>query len=296
MKGANLEKRQIDLIEESLRVFEKFNELKRYYKERTLSFKFVEDFVDDRGKSCLFRLKEMCHDLYRNSDSALYNEKLYDMTVGYIFHEAMKLRENVYQLEYYRPETILLKEKLGGKEKKVVLELESLIFKAEKRLKEGFSELKRLLKELAEQLKDLIFLYKDNHLLPRFLLENERKLVSAFGRKGYGQILKELFKNGRASLMYFAGLSYLSSDYYDEAKKVFKKVLKVDKKKEEVGFYYLYSNALSSYFKGGTKKALVFAQKAREMVKKIDLPNHFIERLDEILKELKKEQKGGKKI
>ena len=55
----------------------------------------MEEFVDDRGKSCLYRLKEMCHDLFRNADEAGYKEKLYDITVGYIFHEAMKIREHL---------------------------------------------------------------------------------------------------------------------------------------------------------------------------------------------------------
>lgn len=291
MKRVNLKKRQIDLIEESVRVFERFNEMKRLYRENSLSFPFIEQFVDDRGKSCLFRLKEMCHDLYRNSDSALYKEKLYDMTVGCIFHEAMKLRENVYQLEYYRPESFVPKETLGEKERKIMREMESVIRKAEKRLREGFSELKKLLKDLSEQLKDLIILYRDNDLLPRFLLENEKSLIRTFGRKGYYEILKELFKNGKEKLIYLAGLSYLSSDFYNEAKNAFKKVLALDSSNKEALFFYNYSRSLLLYFKGKTRQSAIFAQKAKELGQNLSLDSSFISKLDELLSELKKEQR-----
>ncbi len=70
----------------------------------TLCFGDIEEFVDDRGRSCLFRLKEMYEGSFRKFDAAKHTEKkLYDMTVGYIFHQAMILRENLYQLEYHKP-------------------------------------------------------------------------------------------------------------------------------------------------------------------------------------------------
>ncbi|MCX7857603.1 MAG: hypothetical protein N2513_06445 [Deltaproteobacteria bacterium] len=295
MTKVNLEKRQIDLIEESVKACEKFNYLKRLYKDGKLSFSAIEEFVDDRGKSCLFRLKEMCHDLYRNSDDALYKEKLYDITVGYIFHEAMKLRENVYQLEYYRPKTFMFKDKVGEKEKKILKEMDSLIIKAEKRLREGISELRKLFKELSQQLKDLILLYRDNYLLPRFLLENQRLLISAYGRTGFKEILKELFQNGKSKLLYFAGLSYLSSDYYEEARDAFKKILNLENLNKEAIFFYRYACAFALYFKGKSGEANFCAQKARKIAKNVNIPHSFLHKLDGLILELKKEQKLMKK-
>ena len=183
MKTTNLEKKQIDLIKESISVYEKWTECRSLFKGKELCFANIEEFVDDRGKSHLFRLKEMSHELFRNSNEATYKEKLYDITIGYIFHEAMKLRENLYQLEYYRPQSDIGLHKLTDQEKKIVHEIGTLITKTEARLKEGFKEIRVLLNQLLAQLIDLIVLYKSNYLLPRFVFENERASEESTGKK-----------------------------------------------------------------------------------------------------------------
>ena len=99
----NIEKKQIDLINEFICVHRTCNHCLELHRRGDLTFSDVEEFVDDRGKSSLYRLKQMCHDLFRNAAEVAYKEKFYDITVGYIFHEAMKLRECIYQLEYYKP-------------------------------------------------------------------------------------------------------------------------------------------------------------------------------------------------
>ena len=147
MKTTNLEKKQIDLIRESILVYEKCMECRNLFNSKDLCFENIEGLVDDRGRSHLFRLKEMSHDLFRNSDDASYKEKLYDITIGYIFHEAMKLRENMYQLEYYRPQCNIVLHTLTDQEKKVVHEIGLLVKKAEIRFKEGFKEIKVLLND-----------------------------------------------------------------------------------------------------------------------------------------------------
>ena len=241
MNRANIEKRQIDLIKESICVFIKCEECRELFRHEGLYFSNIEDFVDDRGKSCLFRLKEMCHDLFRNSDDASYKEKLYDITVGYIFHEAMKLRENLYQIEYYKPKYGIDSHELTRLEKKIVHEIGILINKADKRTKEGLREIKILSRELVEQLKGLIRLYKTNYLVPRFIFENEKTLVRIFGKKGFEELLGDMYRDGRSLLMFKAAESYLESEYYSMARSLFQKVGRLDDRNELALFLYLYS-------------------------------------------------------
>ncbi len=167
-------------------------ECRSLFDSKDLCFANIEELVDDRGKSHLFQLKEMSHELFRNSDDASYKEKLYDMTIGYIFHEAMKLRENMYQLEYYRPQCDIALHTLTDQEKKMVHEIGLLVKKADMRFKEGFKEIKVLLNELVGQLKDLIVLYRNNYLLPRFIFENERSIKKIYGKKGLLTLLNSL--------------------------------------------------------------------------------------------------------
>jgi hypothetical protein len=262
MAKTNLEKKQIDLIRESICVYTKCMECRVLFKSRALGFTNIEDFVDDRGRSCLFRLKEMCHELFRNSNDATYKEKLYDITVGYIFHEAMKLREDLYQLEYSRNRYDIVPHELTSLERKIVREIDILVKRAEKRLKGGLKEVRVLLMELMGQLKDLIVIYKNNYLLPRFIIENEKSLVRIYGKKGFLGLLNDTYQDGRSHLVYRAALSYLESEYYDLARTLFQKVLNLDAGNRAALFLYLYASANHFYLKSMFKRALVCAERA----------------------------------
>jgi hypothetical protein len=291
MKTTNLEKKQIDLIKASIGVYEKCIECRNLFDGKNLCFANIEEFVDDRGKSHLFHLKEMSHELFRNSNDASYKEKLYDITIGYIFHEAMKLRENMYQLEYYRPQCDIDLHSLTDQEKKIVHEIGLLVNKAEVRLKEGFKEIKVLLNELVGQLKDLIILYKNNYLLPRFIFENEKSLKKIYGKKEFEYLLNMTYSDGKRLLILKAGQSYLESDYYDTARLLFKKVLRSDRQDMSALFLYMYSSAYHFYFKNMFTRSLLLAEKARDL--KIDeaVKKSYMGSLNQLISDLSKEIK-----
>lgn len=264
MKPVNIEKKQIDLIRESICVYTTCMQCKDLYRDGALCFADIEEFIDDRGKSCLFKLKEMCHDLFRNSDAASYREKIYDMTVGYIFHQAMILRENLYQLEYYKPQCDIDTNELELtiREKKIFLEMEFLVKKTEKKLQEGFQETKLLLKGLVEQLQDLMKLYKENYLLPRFMFEQEKVLVRIYGKKNFDRLLNDMYKDGRKLLMFKAAHSYLESEYYEVARSMFQKVAYLDSGNKLALFLFMYSSAFFFYYKNRFAKGYRYAENA----------------------------------
>jgi len=292
----NIEKKQIDLIKESICVYNKFAKCMILFKEGCLFFLNIEEFIDDKGNSCLFRLKEMCHELFRNSDEAHYKEKLYDMTVGYIFHEAMKLRENLYQIEYYKPDSKKVFDSMTVTERKIVREIDTLTKKAEIRLKEGVKEVKTLTIELISQLRSLIELYKDNYLLSRFIFENEKTLVSIYGKKDFEKLLNNLYQDGREALILRAAKSYLNSDYASLARVLFRKILAKDKNNEEALFFYRYTSAFHFYFKNKFSKSLIFAEQANSMNIDIENINIYMGLLKTLNYELSKEMKKSKKV
>lgn len=295
MKTTNLEKKQIDLIKESISVYEKCIECRSLFDAKDICFANIEEFVDDRGKSRLFHLKEMSHELFRNSHDASYKEKLYDITIGYIFHEAMKLRENMYQLEYYRPQCDINLLTLTEQEKKTVHEIGLLVNKAEIRLKEGFKEIKVLFNELVGQLKDLIILYKNNYLLPRFIYENERSLKKIYGKKGLEYLLNMVYSDGRHLLILKAGQSYLESQYYDTARLLFKKALSLDNQDTLASFLYLYTSAHHFYFKNMFTRALMFAERAHALKMDEHMKNSYMDSLNRLISDLLKEIKKKRK-
>jgi len=295
MKTTNLEKKQIDLIKESIGVYEKCIECRSLFDSKNLCFANIEEFVDDRGKSHLFHLKEMSHELFRNSNDASYKETLYDITIGYIFHEAMKLRENMYQLEYYRPQCDIDPHTLTDQEKKTVHEIGLLVNKAEVRLKEGFKEIKVLLHELVGQLRDLMVFYKNNYLLPRFIFENEKPLKKIYGKKGFENLLNMAYSDGKQLLILKAGQSYLESEYYDTARLLFKKVLRLDGKDTLALFLYLYASAHHFYFKNMFTRALMLAESARGLKMDEHIKNNYMDSLNRLITDLSKEIKKKKK-
>ncbi len=50
-------------------------------------------------------------------------------------------------------------------------------------------------------MRDLIKIYRDNYLLPRFMLDNERSLITIYGKKGYKGLLDEMYEHGRTTLI-----------------------------------------------------------------------------------------------
>jgi hypothetical protein len=292
MMNLNTEKKQIDLISESICVFKTCNRCIELHKKGQLTFLTVDDFVDDRGKSCLYRLKQMCHELFRNTVQAAYKEKFYDITVGYIFHEAMKLRECIYQLEYYKPEYNLLvsSPELTMGENRVIHEFDMLIKKAERRLTEGLKEVKTLVTELAGHVRDLIRMYRSNYLLPRFILENEKDFIAIYGKKGYHDLLNSMYEHGRTTLLHKAALSYLDSEYYQIARGLFHKVVKLDRTNLSARFLYLYASAFNCFFKNRLSMARIFAEEALALQTdgQQDVENHLTS-LRDLLPELAKE-------
>ena len=276
MINSNLEKKQIDLIKESLSVYDFCQEVIALYAKGQLSFGRMEEFVDDRGKSCLYRLKQMSHELFRNAEEATYREKFYDITVGYIFHEAMKLRENVYQLEYYKPqyETLVASDELTALEKKVIHEFDVLILKARKRLKEGLKEVKGLLRDLVAQLKDLLKLYRTNYLLPRFILENEKALIKIYHKKGFSELLNDMYEHGRSTLIYKAAQSYLDSEYYAVRQASLSEGREHGSDDEKARFMFLYASAFASYFNNRSTRALGCAREALALSEARVMHNH----------------------
>ena len=298
MMNQNIEKKQIDLIRESIAVHMTYGQCMELHRSGSLTFFDVEEFVDDRGKSCLYRLKQLCHELFRNAVEAAYKEKFYDITVGYIFHEAMKLRECTYQLEYYKPQYAMLinSADLTPAEKKMINEFGLLIGKAEKRVREGLKEVGALLKDLAAQVKDLIKMYGNNYLLPRFMLENERSFIAVYGRKGYQSILDDMYDHGRTTLLKKAATSYLASEYYQVARGLFRKVIRLDRTNKDAPFLFLYASAFNCYFANRFSMAKIFAEEALAMpVVGLEEMEPYARKLQNLLPLLAKETRRTKK-
>ncbi len=241
----------VEIVKGFLRSALIFADLVKGYNQENLKFSTVEKLVDTTRSNPLFDLKERCHALFRYNEAGSCNEKekLFDLTVGSIFHEAMKLKENLYQLEVYGPRYLELEKALSNPlPEREFRGFKKIKSRAEQGLREGIEDLKELFRDVKQQLGELLKEYSKNRLLTRFLLENRVLVQRIYGKKGLEEIFASMYRGGIDQAYWTAGNSYLESQYFDMAHRVFKKALSRHPENEMLRFICQFSRGASSYY------------------------------------------------
>ncbi|MGA2318215.1 MAG: hypothetical protein ABSG71_17815 [Thermodesulfobacteriota bacterium] len=282
-----------------------FQEIFKKYKEGCLRFSDIGVWIDDKGQSLLYNLKEQCHSLFRNKGkkSAYKNEGLLDLVIGSIFHEAMKLRENIYQMEVYRPKYLQYKSKVGKSdyEKDYLQQFERIILKTKRGVVEGMEETRSLFQDAMAQLIDLFKEGANNTILVRFLLENLTLLQKVYGSKKAKEIFDLMFKKGFLDAYQLAGQSYLQSEHYDLSSNYFLKALKMDPQNHDLRFLLNFSLGMNEYYRNAYSKSLSYFSKLIPLKLNGKLKKEYLRKVEEvchkIFSELKEERglKGARK-
>ena len=282
-----------------------FQEIFKKYKEGRLRFSDIGVWVDDKGKSPLYNLKEQCHSFfrYKGKKPIHKNEWLLDLVIGSIFHEAMKLRENIYQMEVYRPRYLQYKLKAGKSayEKDYLQQFERIILKTKQGVAEGMEETRSLFHDAMAQLIDLFKKDAKNTFLVRFLLENLTLLQKVYGSKKAKEIFDLMFKKGFLDAYQVAGQSYLQSEHYDLSSNYFLKALKMDPHNHGLRFLLNFSLGMNEYYRNAYSKSLSYFAKLTPLKLNRKLKKEYLRKVEEvcnkIFSELKEEKglKGARK-
>ncbi len=221
----DLQSAMVDILRDFLAAHRELNDVFRRYREGSLRFEVVQRLVGGDPSSRLYRLKERCHQCFRQrsaGDLAAHDRGvLFDLAMGSLFHEAMKLRENLYQQEFYLPRvrTLRTDERHIGERDDETAELfeefEKILSASAKRLDEAVEETEVLLVQTRGQLKWLLQAHKSNGLLARCLYEHEEWVDDVFPERTEGLLA---FVYGETAIGYLvAAASYLQSAYFVEA-------------------------------------------------------------------------------
>lgn len=299
-KGQSIRDRNIlEMIRGLLLSEAAFQKIFEKSREGTLRFADIGNWVDDKGQSPLYNLKEKSHILFRNEGKEPFqkNEWLLDLAIGSIFHEAMKLRENIYQLEIYRPRYLQYKCAVGKStyERDYLQQFERIISKAEQGVSLGILEIRSLFQDAMEQLIDFLKEHSKNLYLIRFLLEHRDLLQKVYGSAKTNKIFGLLFKKGLHQAYYLAGRSYLESGHYDLSSHCFTKAWRLGPPQSELHFLLHFSRGMNAYYNNDSQKALAIWEKLNLSSIKKRLRKHYIKRLHdlslEIVKECKEEER-----
>jgi len=274
-----------------------FQEIFEKYKEGKLRFSDVGNWVDDRGQSLLYNLKEQSHSLFRvGAKGPVHrNEWLLDLAIGSIFHEAMKLRENIYQMEVYRPRYLQFKSKIGKTayeyERDYLQQFEQIISRAERGVQEGMEETQSFFKDAVEQLIDFFNKNSKNPYLVRFLLEHQPLLQRVYGNRKAKEIFHLMFKKGLLDAYSLAGRSYLQSGHYDLASFYFSKALKMEPSDHELQFFVNFSLGMKAYYKNAYSKTMSYFAKLVHVRLNKKLKRDYLRKAEEVCHRVSSELK-----
>ncbi len=189
----------------------------------------LESWVgSESSKGTMWILKDNCHRLWKDLEPDEHPQAfLFDWMVGAIFHEAMKLKENVYLVKTYHSSFEKALEMENGRryQKRCRKFFQNELNDIEK----GIERLGCLFDHAAEHLKELIIREKENAILLRFLLENKVLIDQVWENEGgLNGILFRMFPNGLEHAYCAVGEGYLEGCWYIEARNAFEKALDIN--------------------------------------------------------------------
>ncbi len=246
----------VDIVREFLLAHRLLRRLFERHRRGGLHFDEVQALVGDTEASVLFRLKERCHALFRAGEGSddLSRVALFDLAVGSLFHEAMKLRENFYQLEVYAPKVEAARRDAEAGSEGLFEEFARILAASHERLAEALIESEALLEQTRKQFRVLLRTHRTNGLVARYLLENIELAGEVLGEP-LDAFLTEA--HGDAVDAYaLAARSYLESGYFDESRRVLAEALTRDPKRADLRNALAYADGMSAYMSAGYDQSL----------------------------------------
>ena len=274
-----------------------FRKIENDYHRGSLKFLELAKFIDDRGESFLFTLKTACHGLFRQNFSNISEkEQIFDLTVGSIFHLAMKLREDLYQLEYYGPKYTELNDNKSQDQKiELALKFKEILGRAITSLREGMEEVAVLMEDAFRQFKDLLKEYRQNGLLLRFLLEEKELVESVFGEKGLEKLFCLIFGQDESKPYRLAAESYLQSAFYSQATRAFTEALKKNPGDEDLQFKIYLSQGMEQFYAFNLHEALKWFEQCLSLSAKVEILETHRTMIRKICQKIQEEFPGRRK-
>jgi hypothetical protein len=285
----------LEIVRDFLRSYIEFVALYDKYKARKLQFTDWDQFVNDKEPTLpLYTLKQSCHLLYRQDDQqevCSHEEKLLDLAVGAIFHESMKIRECLYQLEVYRPRFAQIHRGRASsqEEQNLMLEFARIGARAEKRLAEGMAETNRVFRHSLEQLTKVLHRYRHRHVLIRFLLKNKELLQRTFGKNKGLKVIANLFPGGLGEAYEVAARSYLDSEYYDLAASFFHQALRYQRGNDVLKSLHLYAQGMDGYYKNSYDDTLRAFTKLLPFAPYFKNGNAYLAKVEDVCRKIARE-------
>ncbi len=196
-------------------------------------------------KGRLWRLKDLCHLAWPEQEREYaVHGSLIDWLLGSVFHEAMKLKENIYLLNTYGPAAVRMRKSLPPSSVQVarpsgplpqlskMVDVDSLIRRIAADVVSQMEQAGFLLGQANFILRMMMPDLAGNALVVRLLVEEE-KLVRALWGEPVEDLLLDMFSGSAAQGFCAAGRSYLSGQWYGQALAMYERAFDCDRQCDE---------------------------------------------------------------
>lgn len=180
----------------------------------------------ENRKGPLWQLSDLCHSIIRREGyKPSIHEILLDWTVGAIFHECLKIREELYQLNH--PIDMCIREDVSElpEVREVIEEWERRLAQIRVSLRGGFQEVRNLFQRAWKGMRGFLIIHREMGLLMRYLVENRRTLIGLLGQDEWKNFMAAIHPHGEADTWYYAGVGYLKSGWIQKASEAFAQAL-----------------------------------------------------------------------
>jgi len=202
-------------------------------REGKVDFPRLHEFMETE----MFSFKEACHLLFRRNDHEVPSQastgSLFDILIGSIFHEMLKIKENIYHLEVYAPlverlEKHVNHDNIPTYERDFFRAYERIAKRARNSLRDDLMSVTEIFREASDNLKVLLRENRSYPLLSRMLVEDEDLVNEAYGDHGLEQVLTYMFEGDLAEGYASAASAFLKGGWYDKADTFANTALHVD--------------------------------------------------------------------
>ncbi len=189
----------------------------------------------------LWQLKDLCHQVWPQEEREQHiHGVLVDWLIGSLFHEAMKLKENLYLLNNYGSAALAINS-LNDQHNPRYRQLPAIAD-----LVDIQTLIKRIGGDFARQMERMGFLFgqvnyllrlmvselAENMLIIRLLVEQEKTVAELWG-ESLETLFNDIFSDGAATGFCRAGSSYLQGQWYRQALAVYERAFACDRQCDE---------------------------------------------------------------
>ncbi|MCB2183247.1 MAG: hypothetical protein KQH63_14535 [Desulfobulbaceae bacterium] len=202
----------------------------QYLNASELAYADIDRLVgSEKSKGWLWRLKDDCHQLWRDADpESELNGCLLDWSLGSVFHEAMKLKENVYLYQFYGPLAQHMKSGWQGEMQKFCgVECQRFMERISLEMNRQMENMGFLFGRTNYLLRSMLPSQAKNNLLLRYLVEHE-EVVRELWFESLDEIFADMYQGAPEMGFCNAAKSYYAGNWDHKAHMAYNEALRIN--------------------------------------------------------------------